>query len=393
MERGKRKCEMLRSIRKEIAERHGLHYEPSECHHEGDCPGTCPACDSELHELQRQLDAKGIDKILASSEQVEAIEEGYSKEPDLPAGIPASPDYMIEGEDSPIDELEGIETIPPKMLKPLQGEPISPEWIKEQESEKVILDTYVAGIKFHDALEVWQDLYEGADLLLVRDKDNHYDENAVAVVFVGEDEDGVTQEYTLGYIPREENETIAAIIDMGWSELLRCEIEDVDESGKNPSINITVCLKNKSEVDITTDDKGLRYLVLDPDDVKTFDEQMPRKGYCHYRWMVVPTWECDVPKEGEKVLFIHYNDENTVELCLMLVIAVSDNAAPFLDDGEELRMVDDHDWFVLSCIGRGVILPTDDVFEEYDICMDYCQPELRLTVEKSEKIMRLFNRE
>lgn len=43
---GKEKCELLRSIRKEIADRNGIIFEPSECNHRGDCSGTCPLCDS-----------------------------------------------------------------------------------------------------------------------------------------------------------------------------------------------------------------------------------------------------------------------------------------------------------------------------------------------------------
>ena len=63
MNRGKDKCEILRAIRKQVAERYGLRYEPRECHHEGDCLGTCPLCDAELKSLQRQLEEQGIADI------------------------------------------------------------------------------------------------------------------------------------------------------------------------------------------------------------------------------------------------------------------------------------------------------------------------------------------
>ena len=60
MNAGKEMCEVLKSMRKKIAEQYGLVYEPTECHHEGNCQGTCPRCDAELRDLQRQLEEKGV---------------------------------------------------------------------------------------------------------------------------------------------------------------------------------------------------------------------------------------------------------------------------------------------------------------------------------------------
>lgn len=59
MNTGKQKCETLKAIRKQIAEQYGLCYNPTECTHEGNCSGTCPKCDAELQDLQRQLDERG----------------------------------------------------------------------------------------------------------------------------------------------------------------------------------------------------------------------------------------------------------------------------------------------------------------------------------------------
>ncbi len=55
MERGKHICETLKGIRSEIAKANEIDYRPEECHHEGDCAGTCPACESEMRWLERQL--------------------------------------------------------------------------------------------------------------------------------------------------------------------------------------------------------------------------------------------------------------------------------------------------------------------------------------------------
>ena len=55
MEQGKHICETLKDIRKEIAQANDIAYTPIECTHESDCAGTCPACESEMRWLERQL--------------------------------------------------------------------------------------------------------------------------------------------------------------------------------------------------------------------------------------------------------------------------------------------------------------------------------------------------
>ena len=55
---GKQKCEMLRTIRKEIAQRNGIEYLSADCTHQGDCLGTCPKCDAEIRFLEYELNRK-----------------------------------------------------------------------------------------------------------------------------------------------------------------------------------------------------------------------------------------------------------------------------------------------------------------------------------------------
>ena len=58
MKRGKKICKTLKDIRREIAKANDIKYEPRECKHEGDCLGTCPACEAEVRYLERQLDLR-----------------------------------------------------------------------------------------------------------------------------------------------------------------------------------------------------------------------------------------------------------------------------------------------------------------------------------------------
>ena len=55
---GKGVCLILKGIRQKIADANGISYQPKECHHKGDCAGTCPACEEEIRYLERELKAR-----------------------------------------------------------------------------------------------------------------------------------------------------------------------------------------------------------------------------------------------------------------------------------------------------------------------------------------------
>jgi DNA-directed RNA polymerase alpha subunit len=52
---GKEKCELLKAMRKEIAEANGIVYFTSECTFQGECLGYCPKCDAEARYLDSEL--------------------------------------------------------------------------------------------------------------------------------------------------------------------------------------------------------------------------------------------------------------------------------------------------------------------------------------------------
>ena len=58
MVKGKSTCKLLKSIRQQIADANGISYLPKECHHKGDCTGTCPACEEEIRYLEGELKAR-----------------------------------------------------------------------------------------------------------------------------------------------------------------------------------------------------------------------------------------------------------------------------------------------------------------------------------------------
>ena len=57
MTKGRSTCKLLKDIRQQIADANGISYRPKECHHKGDCAGTCPACEEEIRYLERELKA------------------------------------------------------------------------------------------------------------------------------------------------------------------------------------------------------------------------------------------------------------------------------------------------------------------------------------------------
>ena len=73
-------------------------------------------------------------------------------------------------------------------------------------SEIVVQVSLTAGLRYHDAKAVWDQMKVGDALTLVREPANPYDNNAVRVDWNG---------HQLGYIPRAENEAIARQMDRG----------------------------------------------------------------------------------------------------------------------------------------------------------------------------------
>lgn len=63
---GKRKCKMLKEIRKQIAKENDITYITTECKHQGNCKGTCPKCESEVRYLEAELEKRlGAGKTVA----------------------------------------------------------------------------------------------------------------------------------------------------------------------------------------------------------------------------------------------------------------------------------------------------------------------------------------
>ncbi len=101
---GRERCEILREIRREIARSNELPLNTPECTHGGDCPGTCPMCESELKYLEtalkkREREGKPI-RLGDSRAEIERVLQALTEIPsDVSAGTRVELDGLIASPD------------------------------------------------------------------------------------------------------------------------------------------------------------------------------------------------------------------------------------------------------------------------------------------------------
>ena len=396
MSTGKEKCEILRRIRQSVAEKYGLDYESSECTYEGECSGACPKCDAELEMLQRQLDSRGY--IDVDSNGFESFEELFedlygdsftsceinghvmpeSKHAILQGIVAPLENDMLQGEVAPSDDVQTVAS--------------SPRINPKRRKRVLYKECQIAGTSFQDLSDVWDELYEGAQLALVRQKDNRFDSNAVAVA-LADDFDGDIENFDfsfiLGYVPRADNEYLATMLDLGWADAFECQLSSV--RGHNPyrgSLTMKIYMVSKDEVD---DSDLLRALKLSSLGLLNLNRDLNVKGFTYYRWMNLPPDDHNLPRKGDKVVFMYRKDNETL-LYTMHCIADNDRDAEcFVAEKEKLNAIDDSSYYVFT-LTRGPIAISNDALsfletEEIDTIM----PETFLSDEVSSRLRQLLD--
>lgn len=117
------------------------------------------------------------------------------------------------------------------MVSLVSDNPIG-ELIKPLCHEILLFDSYVAGTTYIKDESVFDDVKEGAKLVLQREPKNRFDENAILVL----DE----KKRKLGYIPEKDNMVFARLMDAG--KYLTAKIKCYELDGPFRQISISIYL-------------------------------------------------------------------------------------------------------------------------------------------------------
>ena len=372
---GKAKCELLKTVRCEIAQANSIEYTARECSHQGDCPGTCPLCEMELANLSADLRKKGAHRIEISDETRRIINN-----------LADAPDF---------DSIEGMETVHPGHI--LQGDiepPLEGDITLESPRKKVLFkECAVAGISFHLKYddEIWDELEAGQEVALVRDRKNKYDKNAVAIA-LADDYDGNPDDFDfdfiLGYVPKTENAEIAKMLDMGWEDVFFTTLSTVKRNGNiNDRLRISIFIQSKEPVKPET----VRLYVPRLNEWVCTIHELEDRGTTHFRWDGFPTWEHNLPKLGTQIV-VARDLGNRVVMFLMRVIAVGDDCIPFVDDPEIVNAVDDCVSFILANTNGPDIANKSDV-DFIDKYLSNASYETELSQQDSDALKLYFHKQ
>jgi len=110
-------------------------------------------------------------------------------------------------------------------IKPID-EGLRPKRVRKRLREALLLRTRVVGTEFeHNAEKLIRSMKEGDHPILIRESDNPYDENAIAVTRRGR---------KIGYVPRQHNTILANLMDQ--EVILVCKVEKISGSDLYVSI-------------------------------------------------------------------------------------------------------------------------------------------------------------
>ena len=161
MKRGKRTCEILKDVRRKIAQENDIPLVERECTHEGDCRGTCPYCESEVRYLERELSKRrALGKaVTVAGIAVSTMMMGACHSPKTPATPAGS-----EPEPTPVNMLSQATEPTPEPTPEPSSEPANgptrgnrPAPAPKEEILQIVED----GLCVSTDVPVWGDDYVG----------------------------------------------------------------------------------------------------------------------------------------------------------------------------------------------------------------------------------------
>ncbi len=147
---GKKKCKILKEIRKQIAKDNDITYITTECKHQGNCKGTCPKCEAEVRYLEAELEKRrmaGKQVVVAGIAAAMMMSASCTPEPedtssaDAPSKTASEYSEMVAGQmlppESSEDTLMGAPLPESTETETMGEEPPVPGEVPEESSEEV----------------------------------------------------------------------------------------------------------------------------------------------------------------------------------------------------------------------------------------------------------------
>lgn len=154
MVKGKTTCKTLKAIRRQIAEANDIKYEPRECHYDGPCLGTCPACEAEVRYLEQQLGLRrqlgravsligvsaGLLSACTSAGTKAVTEKPNGAESNIEVEEPAAGcDSMVVGKVAVPEEPDTASFVKEQQSRKAAPAPKAPLVTQEEEDDDVVL--------------------------------------------------------------------------------------------------------------------------------------------------------------------------------------------------------------------------------------------------------------
>ena len=228
-------------------------------------------------------------------------------------------------------------------------------WIPEYRYREILFrECQVAGLSFHleEDDELWDELEVGIELALVRDRHNRYDRNAVALALANDydgDPGDFDFDFIIGYIPRDVNSDIAALMDAGYADKFSAKISTLRKDGNyNDRIEISIYIQSMNRELVRPD--LLRAESISLLELRKLVDELRETGTAYFRWgnyHGFPPDELQTPAKGEKVVLV-YRDRDSEILYLMRVFACGKECARYVEDPESIDCIDDCSPFILT---------------------------------------------
>lgn len=169
MVKGKSTCKTLKAIRRQIAEANDIKYEPRECHYDGPCLGTCPACEAEVRYLEQQLGLRrqlgravsligvsaGLLSACTSAGTKAVTEKPNGAKSNIEVEEPAaSCDSMVVGKVAVPEEPDTASFVKEQQSRKAAPAPKAPLVTQEEEDDDVVL----GGVGAVDSFEAKPDI-------------------------------------------------------------------------------------------------------------------------------------------------------------------------------------------------------------------------------------------